>query len=62
MLNRTRMILHYNESRPHQSFDNKTPVGVRIATTGDKQETSAKIEKWDTFYKTILGRPGTATS
>ena len=56
------MILHYNESRPHQSFDNKTPVGVRIATTGDKQETSAKIEKWDTFYKTILGRPGTATS
>ena len=27
---------HYNECRPHQSFDNKTPAEVRIAVTGDK--------------------------
>jgi hypothetical protein len=30
---------HYNECRPHQSFDNKTPVEVRIAVTDDKRET-----------------------
>jgi hypothetical protein len=41
--------LHYNEYRPHQSFD-------------DKHETSEKIEKWDTFYTTILGRSDTAIS
>lgn len=28
---------HYNECRPHQSFDNKTPAEVRIAVTGDKR-------------------------
>jgi Integrase core domain. len=54
--------LHYNECRPHQSFDNKTLVEIRIAKTGDKKETSEKIEKWDTFFRTILGRPGTAIS
>ena len=53
---------HYNESRPHQSFDNNTPAEVRIAVTGDKRETSEKIEKWDTFFRTILGRLGTAIS
>ena len=53
---------HYNECRPHQSFDNKTPAEVRIAVTGDKRETSEKIEKWDTFFRTILGRLGTAIS
>ena len=53
---------HYNECRPHQSFDNKTPIEVRIAATGDKHETSEKMEKWDTFYRTILGRSDTAIS
>lgn len=45
-----------------RSFDNKTTVEVRIAVTGDKQDTSEKIEKWDTFYRTILGRPRTTIS
>jgi hypothetical protein len=53
---------HYNECRPHQSFENKTTAEVRIAVTGDKRETSGEIEKWDTFYRTIPGRPETATS
>jgi transposase InsO family protein len=52
--------MHYNECRPHQSFDNKTPAAVRITVTGDKRETYREIESWDTFYRTILGRLGTA--
>ncbi len=28
--------LHYNEYRPHQSFDNKTPMDVRIEATKNK--------------------------
>jgi len=50
--------LHYNECRPHQSFDNKTPVEVRIAATNNKQEYSPprKLDKWDAFYRSILGR------
>ena len=54
--------LHYKECRPLQSFDNKTPAEVRIAATDDKRETSEEIEKWATFFRTILGRPGTAIS
>ena len=34
---------HYNEYRPHQSFDNKTPVEVIIGATGGKHGTSEKI-------------------
>ena len=45
---------HYNECRPHPSFDNKTPAEVRIAVTAIKGETSEKIEKWNTFYIIIL--------
>ena len=52
----------YNECRPHQSFDNKTPAEVRIAATGDKHEISRRIEKWDTTFRTVLGRSGTAIS
>ena len=48
---------HYNECRPHQSFDNKTRVEVRIAKTRDKKETSEKIEKWDTFLELFLEDP-----
>jgi hypothetical protein len=52
----------YNECRHHQSFDNKTPAEVRIATTGDKHEISRRIVKWDTLFRTVLGRSGTAIS
>jgi hypothetical protein len=50
--------LHYNECRPHQSFDNKTPAEVRIAVTGNNQEYSPprELEKWDAFYRSIQGR------
>jgi transposase InsO family protein len=50
--------LHYNECRPHQSFDNKTPAEVRIAATGNNQEYSppGELEKWDAFYRSTLGR------
>jgi hypothetical protein len=37
-------------------------IKIRIAKTGDKKETSEKIERWDTFFRTILGRPDTALS
>ena len=62
-MKRSKIItVHYSECRPHQSFDNKTLVEVRIAKTRDKKETSEKIEKWDTFFRTILGRSDTALS
>jgi len=46
------IIKLYNECRPHQSFDNKTPAEVRIAATGNNQEYSPprELEKWDAFY------------
>jgi hypothetical protein len=56
------ITLHYNECRPHQSFDNITLVEVIITKTGDKKEASEKIENWDTFFRTIPGRPGTVIS
>ena len=54
---------HYNECRPHQSFDNKTPTEVRIAASSNKQEYSPtkELEKWDAFYRSILGRTKPAT-
>ena len=54
--------LHYNECRPHQSFDNKTPAEVRKAATGNNQEYSPprELEKWDAFYRSLLGRTKTA--
>lgn len=54
--------LHYNEYRPHQSFDNKTPVQVRIEATKHKQEDLhlKKLENWNAFYWTIPGRTKTA--
>jgi len=55
--------LHYNECRPHQSFDNKTPTEVRITLTGSNKEYSPprELEKWDAFYRSILGRTKPAT-
>ena len=50
--------LHYKECRPLQSFDNKTPVEVRIVATDDKRETSEEIEKWDTFLEPFLADQG----
>jgi len=38
--------LHYNERRPHQSFDNKTPADVRTAATGNNKEYSPPTENW----------------
>jgi len=54
--------LHYNEYRPHQSFDNKTPVEVRIGATKQKQKYShpKKMENWNAFYWSIPGRTNTA--
>jgi hypothetical protein len=54
--------LDYNECRPLQSFDNKTPAEVRIVATGDKHKVPRRIEKWDTLFRTVLGRSGTAIS
>ena len=50
--------LHYNECRPHQSFDNKTPVEVRIASAGNNQEypPPRELKKWDAFYRSMLSR------
>jgi len=49
--------LHYNECRPHQSFDNKTSAEVRIAATGNNQEYSPprEMDKWDAIYRSITG-------
>lgn len=54
--------LHYNEYRPHQSFDNKTPVEVRIWASKHKQEYlhPKKLENWNVFYWDIPGRTNTA--
>lgn len=54
--------LHYNEYRPHQSFDNKTPLEVRIKATKQKQKYlhPKKMEDWDAFYWSIPGRKNTA--
>jgi hypothetical protein len=54
-------IKRYADAKELDDY-NKTPAEVRIAVTGVKGETSEKIEKWDTFYRTILGICGTATS
>lgn len=50
--------LHYNEYRPHQSFDNKTPVEVRIEATKHKQQYlhPKKLENWNTFHWVIPDR------
>lgn len=55
--------LHYNECRPHQSFDNKTPAEVRIAASSNKGKYSPtkELEKLDAFYRSILGRTKPAT-
>jgi hypothetical protein len=52
----------YNECRLHQSFDNKTPAEIRIAAKGGKHEIPRRIEKWDTLFRSVLGRSGTAIS
>ncbi len=54
--------LHYNEYRPHQSFNNKTPVEVRIEATKQKQKylLPKKMENWNVFYWSIPGRTSTA--
>jgi hypothetical protein len=54
--------LHYNEYRPHQSFDNKTPVEVRIEQPNIKQKYlhPKKMENWNAFYWSIPGRTNTA--
>jgi transposase InsO family protein len=51
------ITVHYSECHPHQSFDNKTLVDVRIAKTRDTKETSEKIEKRDTFLELFLEDP-----
>jgi transposase InsO family protein len=53
---------HYNESRPHQSFENKTPLEVRMEATDNKKNYSPpqEMEKWDTLCRTILKRTNTA--
>ncbi len=53
---------HYNESRPHQSFENKTPLEVRMEATDNKKNYSPpqEMEKWDTLCRTILNRTNTA--
>ena len=52
--------LHYNEYRPHQSFDNRTPVEVRIEATKQKYLHPKKMENWNAFYWTMPGRTNTA--
>ncbi len=54
--------LHYNEYRPHQSFDNKTPVEVRIEAAKQKQKYlhPKKMENWNAFYWSIPSRTNTA--
>lgn len=54
--------LHYNEYRPHQSFDNKTPVEVRIEANKHKQQYlhPKKLENWNAFYWAMPGRMKTA--
>ena len=53
--------LHYNEYRPHQSFDNKTPMEVRIETTDKKQYLHPKkLENWNAFSWIIPGRTNPA--
>ncbi len=53
--------LHYNEYRPHQSFDNKTPMEVRIETTDKRQYLQPrKLEKWNAFSWAIPGRTNPA--
>ncbi len=54
--------LHYNEYRPHQSFDNKTPVEVRIKAIKHKQRYlhPKKLENWNAFYWAMPGRMITA--
>jgi len=53
---------HYNESRHHQSFENKTPLEVRMEATDNKKNYSPtqEMEKWDTLCRTILKRTNTA--
>ncbi len=50
--------LHYNEYLPHQSFDNKTPMEVRIEAAKNKLVRShqRKMDKWDAFYWAIPSR------
>jgi len=54
--------LHYNEYRPHQSFDNKTPVEFRIRASKNIQEYlhPKKLENWNAFYWTMPNRANTA--
>jgi hypothetical protein len=55
--------LHYNEYRPHQSFDNKTPVQVRIeANKQQKYLYPNKMKNWNAFSWTMLDRTNTAAS
>ena len=53
---------HYNESRPHQSFENKTPLEVRMEVTDNKKDYSApqETEKWDSLCRAKLKRANTA--
>jgi len=54
--------LHYNEYRPHQSFDNKTPVEFRIRASKNIQEYlhPKKLENWNAFYWAMPNRANTA--
>lgn len=55
--------LHYNEYRPHQSFDNKTPVQVRIeANKQQKYLHPNKMKNWNAFSWTMPDRTNTAAS
>ena len=55
--------LHYNEYRPHQSFDNKTPVQVRIeANKQQKYLHLNKMKNWNAFSWTMPDRTNTAVS
>jgi transposase InsO family protein len=54
--------LHYNQYRPHQSFNNKTPVQVRMGATSDKLDylLPNELKKWNAFYWDIPNRANTA--
>ncbi len=53
--------LHYNQYRSHQSFDNKTPMEVRIEAADEKQYLQPrKLEKWNAFSWAIPGRTNPA--
>jgi putative transposase len=54
--------LHYNQYRPHQSFDNKTPVQVRMGAAGNKLDCPhpKELKKWNAFYWDIPKRTSTA--